>query len=1312
MFIFITLILNLLFRPNTVKKKLLSLFVLICTFMVITAGNNRLFTNQQLTTRLLGEICQDSTGYIWVASQLGLNRFDGNRFVHYYQIEDDKSSLLNDYIKTITPGSGGTLWLGFINGLQKYDPSSNSFINIIVPTIDNSAFVNSIFLKKNGDLIFTTSGSGLYKLKKGSDVAEPLWGINMVAQTNYMTDVIVDRDGCYWIGTENKGVLKFNPENFSSKKLIEEIPQGEIVGLIELNNSNILIATSRGVVSYNNKKNSFLTVKFPEDDDLRIKSLAMSKDSVFYVGTNNRGLLSFDLRSLQARETEYNTGNVESVFSDKNNNLWLSDPRKGMLMISAQQSFFNYISYKILTSDDSRQLTSFLVGRNGHLWCGYSDKKIVKYDNSFNKLLEKQLNSIAVSLKDYSEDNILAATGNGMIVLNSSNGQIVSQNKNSDKNIVSVASDKEGNIFYSSYGSGFTRYNIKTGMYKTYTMGEWKSPESPSSDKIKCIYVDVKQRVWLAHYKGVDLFDTEKELFYTIDNGYLCNSIIEDANGNIWFGTNEGVRVYNPETKIFKWYKEKDGLSNKHICGMAMDSQGFVWCSTFNGISRIDHSKAEILSFYTGNGLVDRDFTELLAGYDKSSRTIYFGSDNGLTFFNPSQLVTDSLKEKVVITNLILNGKPVNINTKSGKKYVTKTIITESESFNLSYTDNSFEIELSTFDFADSDNITFEYTFDDKKNSWIQVEPSLNKIFISHINSGKYKLFIRASKNGYKSEISEFEINISPPWYKSFPAFVIYFLIIAGLISLIIYIINRRKDDALNREKQQFFVNIAHEIRSPMTLIVSPLSQMIREENLASENKDKLNVINRNVNRILSLVDQLLEISRYESGLMKLSCTKVDLVALLDDIYKTFRYNADIRNINFQYLHPSEEVMAIVDRNLIDKVFMNLLSNAFKYTPDNGDITLSLTISETPYVEIRVIDSGTGLDITETAKIFNRYYRSKSASNTLTLGFGIGLHFCKAIIDKHKGVIRAENRTDKSGSCFIVNLPLLSDVKVCEDVNSNNVRLLESNFSKQDVKIKSEYKILIVDDDTEILDYLRIELSKKYKVFIANNGRAGFDVFLNEKPDIVLTDVVMPESDGFSLVRRIKSNPDLCDIPVIIMSAKNDVSDRISGFDIGVDTYIPKPFYIDEMYVIIDNLIKKRRSLKGKYSVLDQQNNNLSDLDFKSGNEIFIEKAKTIIEKNIDNTELSVVMLASEMGLSRTQVHRKMTEITGISTGDYIRNIRLNHAAKLLKEKKMDISQIAYAVGYSNQAHFSTSFKKHFGVSPTEYIQRLANETN
>lgn len=681
-----------------------------------------------------------------------------------------------------------------------------------------------------------------------------------------------------------------------------------------------------------------------------------------------------------------------------------------------------------------------------------------------------------------------------------------------------------------------------------------------------------------------------------------------------------------------------------------------------------------------------------------------------------------------MIMNMYLGNQPITSETFSGGKKVIEGILMDAKNFRLSHEDNTFTFEFSTMDFREPENIHYEYRLKELSTVWNITLSGVNRITYSHLSPGNYTLEVRACENGTYTPVKQVGIHISPPWYQTTVAYICYLLLLVVFGMQFYYLLKRKQREEINEEKLKFFINISHEIRSPMTLIISPLETLLRREYDEPTTK-ALRSIYKNANRIVGLINQLLDIRRIDKGQMKIHCSETDIVGFIDDLFQAFDYQAEKRGIQFTFEHTLKELPVWIDRNNFDKVLVNLFSNAFKYTPDGGEITVCLSAGVNKkesgvlrnYAEIMIMDTGPGIDESKLEKIFERFYQASAELSSTPIGFGIGLNLCRLLVGLHHGTVVASNRKDVKGSCFTIRIPLgnnhLKKEEMVEHSLENRMVLqshpyeLEKPEKKKIGRSKTNYRVLVVDDDDEVREFLQMELGGIYRVMTAKNGNEGLRLALAQLPDLIVSDVVMPEMDGFTLVKKLKGNGNTSHIPVILLTSKAEHPDRIQGLDKGADAYLTKPFIVEELSTMIASLIANRLLLKGKFSGAQDQEDKVRTVEMKSNDEILMERVMKVVNDYLDNSELNVEMLAEQVGLSRVQLHRKLKELTGIPASEFIRNIRLKQAALLLKDKKMNISQVAYAVGFTNHTHFSTAFKKFYGVSPTDYIGRLENES-
>ena len=635
--------------------------------------------------------------------------------------------------------------------------------------------------------------------------------------------------------------------------------------------------------------------------------------------------------------------------------------------------------------------------------------------------------------------------------------------------------------------------------------------------------------------------------------------------------------------------------------------------------------------------------------------------------------------------------------------------------------------------------ISYLYNFNN--SGWITLQTGTNRVSFSNIQPGKYKFQVRAKDYTNLSEIKEITILISPPWYSTRWAKVLYVLIVFAVILIAILQMKRQyriqqkmmehqHAEELNEAKLQFFINISHEIRTPMSLIISPLQKLIATDK-DDNRQQSYGTIYRNAERILTLINQLMDIRKIGKGQMILKFKEKNIVSLIKEAYKSFDFQAKSKDISIELTTESEDIRAWIDTKHFDKIIFNLLSNAIKYTPRGGHIQLLLKCGQNPnaatealrnFMELRVVDNGIGLSEEDIHRIFDRFYQSRNDQNNVNSGTGVGLHLTRSLVELHHGEIFAKNNESGIGSCFIVRIPLGKNHLRPEDIDHSMELQTEkikteltdreqvSVISHTPVRSKTKYRILVVEDDEEIRNYLYQELGNDFHIQECNNGKDALAAILKKAPDLVVTDVMMPEMDGMTLCKKIKQNVNINHIPVILLTARTREEDTMEGLQQGADAYITKPFNVEILRQNAMNLIKGRELLKNNFTGNQVQEEKIKKIEAESPDERLLKRVMKVINDNMSNSNLNVEMIAAEVGISRVHLHRKLKELTNQSTRDFIRNVRLKQAANLLSEKKHSVSEVAALTGFTNLTYFSTVFKDTYGVSPSNFINREQEE--
>lgn len=1321
--------------------------------------------NGQLSSSLINQLFQDHRGFIWTSTEFGLNKFDGTHFTHYKHIDTDSTSLVNNHVRAIFEDSYQNLWIRCLRGLMLYHPETDDFELIKMKGREGTVHVTSLKELRNGEVWGTTTGDTIFRMNLARKLMEPVEGMNRKLELSTINAIFEDTLGDLWFPSETQGIVCYHLKTGEIQRFrYPDIPENNISAMEEDDEGNLFVGTlTRGLCLYDREKQRFIPVPYGSIQNLPIKQLAFI-DGRLLVGTDGKGVKTYNPKTRQiedfpidAAPFDLSTGKIHSILQDRDKNLWLGIFQKGIVFLPARKERFEYIGHKLLYNNPIGIgcIMSVFKDADNHLWVGADNEGVFELDTLYKTVRHYRpgdapgsvANTITSLFQDSDRNIWLGTYARGLAILHRETGRCTYIPQLMHEKIMNIIEDKHRNLYIATLGSGIYTYNLDTKEVRQYDVTHEEDKGSADEDRsnnwVNVLLCDREGMIWIGGYQGISCYDPQQNTFHKMEPitpesvGY---SFLEDSEGNIWAGMSSGLYRIDRQTREVKSYTMQDGLPNNIICSIAEDRNHNIWVSTYNGISKFDRENRRFVNYFVGDGLQGNEFTHGAFFQDADGR-IYLGGSDGITHFVPEQIIEYPRKDDVYITDFWVFNQPVNKNTLSDGKPIISTAVIDADVFRLSHQDNTFSIVFSTLRYDNPQQIKYQYRIIELGDEWQTTEPGNNRVTYNKLRHGKYTFQVCVAERGSRSDIRTITIIVRPPWYLSGWAYgaysVLFLLLVLGVITYLLNRIRHRREmlehkhqEEINEAKLQFFINISHEIRTPMTLIINPIEKLL-SENLTPELNKTYMMIYRNSQRILRLVNQLMDMRKIDKGQMFLKFRETDIVGFIDDLALTFDYVAKHKNIRFTFVHEDTSLKAWVDLNNFDKVLMNLLSNAFKYTPEGGAITLTLRRghgdTDTPlkdYFEVVIEDTGIGLEEDKIERIFERFYQINNGPAYSNMGTGIGLHLTHSLVRLHHGTITAENCTDHSGSRFIVRIPLgASHLQPGEMENPAGVEAspyplhikeqLEFEANEEpgkeaQPKPKTKFHLLIVEDEKEIQSYLEQQLGELYRITVCNNGKEAFKAILSGMPDLVLSDVMMPEMDGITLCRKIKQNASINHIPVILLTAKGKPEDYAEGMDTGADAYLVKPFNVEILKKTVANLINNRKLLKNKFSGMQQQEEKQEVLNIKPTDEILLEKVMKVINDNLSEPTLDVEMLARSVGLSRVHLYRKLKELTNLSTRDFIRNIRIQQAAKLLQNnKKMNISDIAYSVGFSNLSHFSNSFKEQFGMAPKEYMQKF-----
>ena len=1347
------------------KHKSFLLLILSFFFISIKSQTSVVYTTgDHISSSLINKIYQDKSGFIWIATEYGLNRFDGNRFTLYTHDENDTTSICNNYSRVVFEDSNNNVWIGTVAGMMKYNRNENNFTKVSLFINDHitTPHISQIIEHSNGEIWAASSNQGLFCINTKNNTGHSVQTLlnNGVLKINTIYE---DYDKNILIGTEGDGVIKFNLINGKLEKIQSPyIQNSDVTSIISDNYGKIYFGTfTNGLYIYQNNT----VEKVPSFGNLPIKTLAFI-DNKLYIGTDGFGIKIYNDNTKSTKDLyitdsaiDFRDTKAHSIISDREGNLWFGIFQKGVVLIPQKPNPFKFYGGKQINESpiDNGCVMSILKDSKNNILIGVDSKGLYILNSNYVQTKHykpqdgkyKIPNTILSIYEDSNKKTWIGSYSQGIGQFDTQTGIYKPISGLESESVFSITEGHDNKLYISTYGTGMCVYDPTTKELTSYKEEDEKNKDFNylADNWINTLYCDSEGYIWIGHFKGLSCFNPKNNSFINFsETNYIikdkmCYSILEDSEKSIWIGTSEGLYSFDKRSRKIEKYGINDGLSNDVICGLCDDNSGNIWISTFNGISKFNKQYKTFTNYYSEDGLQGNEFTRG-AAYKATNGELFFGGTNGITCFYPSEITDSISKPNLTISEFQVFGKSINTNSLSGGKKIIEKDVTKAKTFNLNHRDNTFRVLFTTMDYGNTSHILYKYRIEKLGKNWLSTRAGENYITFNNLPPGNYKLEVYAVNRNISSDIYTYNINISYPWYQTWWAYILFsipvLIIIWLTVNFIRMKIRRRRDfmeikhaREINEAKLQFFINISHEIRTPMTLIINPLEKLIA----ANKDKDTAKtymMIYRNAKRILRLINQLMDIRKIEKGQMQMHFRETDLVGFINDLMMTFDNTAKQKNISFDFSHKEKSVMGWIDINNFDKVLMNLLSNAFKYTPDNGKVTVILETGEDPtakgpiknYIEIKVTDSGIGLDENQKERIFERFYQISGNGIHNQGGTGVGLHLTRSLVEMHYGTITAENNTDSSGSTFTVRIPRGCDHISLEQIDSNET-YVNSNIDKQIVSATSEennsntkkraktnFTILIVDDEKEIQEFLKEELSDEYKIELASNGREAYEHILTNQVDLVVSDVMMDEMDGLTLCKKIKQNVNTNHLPVILLTAKGKAEEQVEGIEHGADAYIIKPFNSEVLRSTISNLLNNRRILKNKFSGAQEQKEKIKDINIKSSDEALMDKIMSVINKYMAEPSLNVEMLAHEVGLSRVHLHRKLKELTNLSTRDFIKNIRMQQAAKLLKEKDLSISEVAYAVGFSNLSHFSSTFKEIFGVSPKEYTVEKNEENN
>lgn len=1330
-----------------------------------------------LSFGIVNSVCQDKRGFMWFATADGLNRFDGNAFKIFKNEKDNPSSLSSNFVQSVYADPSGTVWVSSRDGLNQYDPKSSDFIHHRFNSGATSAFQNdisSITGSRNGNLWVGSSNGFFYfdvKIKKiKSYSSKNLEGLP--ANSNSILSLLEDSKGILWVGTSDKGVSAFRVKDsrvVSSVKFLNSVKETRINRIYEDKNSNVWIATSNGLAVYKRDANRFELIEGPASglSSNIFLSLIENQQGELLVGLQEGGLYKIkaqkDTYAFEIVKGENGTPlthrTVQCLFRDKDKNIWLGTYGNGLYFISSLDEKFR--KFQIKQPDESFvRYYGMCLDDQGNLWLGTDgngiykstpEGRILKHYTADGNAGSITDNAILSAFKDSRNRLWFGSYQRGLFLYNPStdNFKTYKRATGNDRSLGAndvrvIFEDTHKRLWVGTNGGGLNLLKEPGNDFIRYNNGN----SNISSNDVRSIVEDRKGNLWVGTYGGgLNYFDVSRNQFYPVfrngkEKRYISNNVVFalylDRQEQLWIGTEgDGLVKYNTITKEVKVFDEKSGLGNNTVNAIRSENGEVLWLSTNKGLSRLDTKTGKLINYDASDGLQQGQFHEGSAIYSKEKNFMVFGGTEGWNIFNPSGVRESTYHPNVLITGLRLFGKE----TEEGQKEEAKDI-TEAAEIVLRPDQPVFSLSYVMLDYAFPGEGEFAYKMEGLDKEWTYVKDQQSATY-RYLDPGTYTFKVKAANHDgvWSDQFSSITVRVLPPWYKTWWAYLFYLCSAVGAVySYIRYRTEQaklkyevktahfeaEKEKELHRKKADFFTNISHEFRTPLTLIINPLKEMLYEEG-KEITPAKLNVVYRNARRLLSLVDQLLLFRKSESESGKLKIVKLNITSVCREVVLCFTNQAKVQKVDLSFETENEEIEIYADREKVEIVLFNLISNALKFTSENGSVRIKL-IEKEEQIEILVIDTGVGIPDSVGAKLFDQFYQVSGSKGPAKSGFGIGLFLVKNFIEAHNGSVSYSSK-EGQGTTFTLNLLkgkghfnsniIFEEVpeasvfldELIEDLKPVELPVGEPEEGEKGSELFTEVKtILIVDDNAQIRQYIRQLFQQEFEVLEADNGAEGFEMVKKHIPDVVISDVMMQELSGINLCSKVKEDPSLNHIPIILLTASSSVEVKLKGIECGADDFISKPFEKEILLARVSGILKSRNNLQNYFynQVTLQTDNSKISAEYKE----FLDKCIQIIEEHLTDQEFGIKMLADKIAMSKSTLYLRIKSVSGQSGNAFIRSIRLRKAAEMFISTGATVSEVAYMVGIRDVKYFREQFNKLFGMNPSDYIRKYRKNFN
>lgn len=1281
-------------------------------------------------------IIQDKKGFMWFGGRRGLYRFDGYSSRVFRNTYPDSSGIGSNSILSLYEDPNETLWVGTSKGIYLYDPVKEIFKPFNKVPLGQ---IPAIRADKEQNIWIICNGL-LYKYNFGKGTVESYDG--------NMASICISASGVVWAATNNGILKKYNrtANHFENYDLSAYSKDGEVNGIRDiypLEDSAILVGTFAHAYSFNTKRPGITNIfaKDPLLNNLQVHSFIRYSASEIWVGTET-GLYIYNTSTGKGRriQKQYNnpyslTDNVIfSFYKDREGGTWIGTFFGGVNYYSKEYNVFKkyFPQPGVPNSIQGNIIHEITPDQYGNLWIGTEDAGLNKLNLKTGQYQHfapgKEKGSIV-----YSNIHGLLAAGNelwigtlehGLDVMDIPSGKVIrhyqsGKDSNSLKSdfIITIQRTRNGDILLGTR-AGMYRYNKKRDNFSTVPYFNMQ---------VNSIFEDNQGTLWVGsggsgvhYYNPLTKKQGHLQQHPTNNTGLLSNQVVslyEDSHHTLWICTQEGLSQYDPVSKKLRHFTMQNGLPDNQVLSVKEDDTKNIWVATAMGLAMINTKDHTVRAYKSANGLPTEQFN-MRSSYKSQNGDLFFGSINGMISFNPKNIEERDFTPPVFITGIQVNNKDLPINPASLQASIVHT-----NKITLPYNQSSINLDVAALSYHSPELNEYMYTMDNFDNGWTLLK-SNRRIYYTQLPPGHYLFRVKGSIGNGKWNPKEttLQITILPPFWATQWAYLFYLLIGGTIIFIILrsyYLVlnarNNRKIDLFEREKEreiynakiEFFTNVAHEIRTPLTLIKMPLDKLL-SRSLDSETEESLNIMKKSTNRLIALTNQLLDFRKAEENKFSLTFTKADINEMLEEMHVIFKTAADQKNLHFTVDVPRITLHAFVDEEAVKKIIVNLINNAIKYADKKVSVRMLPFSSEDSQFQIEFKNDGYKIPFELREKIFEPFFRIKETEKEA--GTGVGLPLAKALVELHKGNLELTTTRDE-WNLFVLTLPIHQDMEIdlkdhsTGGINNEN----EISTTPEDMVDNNKPTILVVEDNKEILSFIQRELWPNYQTRFALNGQQALEVLDKENVQLVISDIMMPVMDGIELCKKIKTDIQYSHIPIILLTAKNSLHAKIEGLEVGADAYIEKPFSFDHLHAQITNLITNRNIIKEYFA--KSPLTHLKGIAYSQADKEFIEKLNAIIEENIMKIDLEVQHLSKFMNMSRPTLYRKIKALSNLTPNELICLSRLKKAAELLSEGRYKINEVAYMVGYTVHANFSRDFHKQFGVTPSAYVNNIKSES-